>query len=119
MVNPGLDIKVHHESNETIVALTGEIDIHTVEQLTDTVDDALTNAPARLVFDMNGVTFCDSQGLGTLVVLRRAATRSRSVLVLANLTGFLTRLLHVTGMDEQFVIRDNHAASLDEPGRHD
>ncbi|QSB06904.1 STAS domain-containing protein [Natronoglycomyces albus] len=110
---------MHHESNETIVALTGEIDIHTVQRLTDTVDDALADAPARLVFDMNGVTFCDSQGLGTLVVLRRAATRSRSVLVLANLTAFLTRLLHVTGMDDQFVIRDAQPATFDEPSRHD
>ncbi|WP_231492640.1 STAS domain-containing protein [Glycomyces sp. NRRL B-16210] len=106
MVHQKLDISVYREANETIVALTGEIDLHTAPRLSSAVDAALADAPVRVVLDMRGVTFCDSRGLGTLVVLARAAARSRAVLVLSNLGDFLKRLLAVSGIGEHFVIRE-------------
>ncbi|WP_335989592.1 STAS domain-containing protein [Glycomyces sp. MUSA5-2] len=107
MVHQKLDISVYRESNETIVALTGEIDLHTAPRLTGAVDAALADDPVRVVLDMRGVTFCDSRGLGTLVILARAAARSRAVLVLANLGDFLKRLLAVSGIGDHFVIRED------------
>lgn len=106
MVRPELDISVRQDSGDTIVALRGEIDIGTVSRLTDAVENALADPPDRLILDMGEVTFCDSQGLGTLVVLNRAATRARTRLVLANLGDFLSRLLNVTGLRQAFVIQD-------------
>lgn len=106
MAHQKLDISVYREANETIVLLTGEIDLHTAPRLSAAVDDALTQDPVRVVLDMRGVTFCDSRGLGTLVILARAAARSRAVLVLANLGDFLKRLLAVSGIGEHFVIRE-------------
>ena len=46
---------------------------------------------------MAGVTFCDSQGLGTLVVLSRKAQHARAVLALTNVGDFLMRVLDITG----------------------
>lgn len=109
-MRPELDISVRHEPEETVVALTGEIDIGTVSRLTSTVEDALDGGPSRLVLDLGKVTFCDSQGLGTLVVLNRSATRARSSLVLTNVGPFLDRLLEVTGLRHAFTIRDGPAA---------
>lgn len=114
MVHQKLDISVYRESNETIVALTGEIDLQTAPWLSGAVNEALADGPLRVVLDMEGVTFCDSRGLGTLVVLSRTTARSRSVLVLANLGDFLKRLLAVSGIGEHFVIRDSDPGT--EPG---
>lgn len=115
MAHQKLDISVHREANETIVVLNGEIDLHTAPRLTGAVDEALAEAPVRVVLDMSGVTFCDSRGLGTLVILARAASRSRAVLVLANLGDFLKRLLAVSGIGEHFVIREPEADRDDDP----
>lgn len=115
MVHQKLDISVYRESNETIVALTGEIDLQTAPQLSSAVDEALAEDPVRVVLDMGGVTFCDSRGLGTLVVLSRAAARSRAVLILANLGDFLQRLLSVSGIGEHFVIRERGPAGEQGP----
>lgn len=105
-MRPDLDISVRHEPEETVVALAGEIDIHTVSRLVSTVEESLErHSPARLLLDLGQVTFCDSQGLGTLVVLNRTATRARSSLVLTNVGAFLTRLLEVTGLRQAFTIR--------------
>lgn len=108
MTRPDLEISVRHESDKAVVTLAGEIDIGTAPRLTAAVEDALESNPVRVELDMSGVTFCDSQGLGTLVVLNRAATRSRSVLVLAELTDFLDRLLHVTGLHQAFTIQSDN-----------
>ncbi|MFD0557826.1 anti-anti-sigma factor [Stackebrandtia endophytica] len=104
MGRPDLDISVRHESDRAVVTLAGEIDIGTAPRLTAAVENALEAQPLRVILDMSKVTFCDSQGLGTLVVLNRTATKSRSVLVLDNLTEFLDRLLHVTGLHQAFTI---------------
>lgn len=115
MVHQKLDISVYREANETIVVLTGEIDLHTAPRLSAAVNDALAEDPVRVVLDMRGVTFCDSRGLGTLVILARAAARSRAVLVLANLGDFLKRLLAVSGIGEHFVIREPAPEAADGP----
>ncbi len=90
------------------MALAGEIDIGTVQHLVSAVEGALAESgTGRLVLDMKRVTFCDSQGLGTLVVINRTATRARSALVLANVGDFLDRLLDITGLKPTFVLRDS------------
>ena len=45
----------------------------TAAQLSTVVNEVLADPPPRIVLDLAGVTFCDSQGLGTLVVLSRKA----------------------------------------------
>lgn len=105
---------MRHEADKALVTLAGEIDIGTAPRLTAAVEEALESNPVRVELDMSGVTFCDSQGLGTLVVLNRTATRSRSVLVLAELTDFLDRLLHVTGLHQAFTIQND--GEIAEPG---
>lgn len=115
MTHQKLDISVYREANETIVVLTGEIDLHTAPRLSAAVDAALVDDPVRVVLDMQGVTFCDSRGLGTLVVLARAAARARAVLVLSNLGDFLKRLLAVSGIGEHFVIREPAPETADGP----
>lgn len=93
---------------ETVVALTGEIDMSTVQRLATAVDEVLGgDTPPRVVLDMAGVTFCDSQGLGTLVVLSRKATMAQSYLVLVNVGAFLIRVLDITGIRGALMIQEN------------
>lgn len=78
----------------------------TAAQLSTTVNDLLGDAPARIVLDMAGVTFCDSQGLGTLVVLTRKASHAQSLLLLTNVGEFLHRVLNITGLRSALTIRN-------------
>ena len=85
--------------------LAGEIDMLTAADLSNAVNDVLADAPPRIVLDLDGVTFCDSQGLGTLVVLSRKATTAQSVLVITNVGDFLQRVLDITGLRSALMIR--------------
>jgi len=78
----------------------------TATQLSTTVNDLLGDAPSRIVLDMAGVTFCDSQGLGTLVVLTRKASHAQSLLLLTNVGEFLHRVLNITGLRSALTIRN-------------
>ena len=87
--------------------LAGEIDMSTVQRLSKVVGDMLANEPPpRVVLDLTEVTFCDSQGLGTLVVLSRKATLAQSYLVLVNVGAFLIRVLDITGLRNALMIQD-------------
>jgi anti-sigma B factor antagonist len=101
---PELQISVDIAPAEAVVSLIGELDMLTASRLAATVNDLLSDPPPRVVLDMSGVTFCDSQGLGTLVVLSRRATTAQSVLVLTNVADFLMRVLDITGLRSALMI---------------
>lgn len=104
MERPELSITVQRAPDEVTFHLAGEIDVLTVVQLSALVNETLVDPPSRMVLDMSGVTFCDSQGLGTLVVLSRKAQHARSVLALANVGDFLLRVLDITGLRSALMI---------------
>ncbi|HEY1486133.1 MAG TPA: STAS domain-containing protein [Micromonosporaceae bacterium] len=106
MEPPAFTIDVTRKSTEAVVAVTGEIDVSTVAQLNTAVDEVLVEAPPRVVLDLAGVTFCDSQGLGTLVALSRKARMVQSVLVITNVGDFLIRVLDITGLRSALLISD-------------
>ncbi|MEV6347937.1 STAS domain-containing protein [Actinoplanes sp. NPDC051851] len=105
MERPELSITVQRAPDEVTMQLAGEIDVLTVTELSTLVNDLLAaEPPTRIVLDMAGVTFCDSQGLGTLVVLSRKAQHNQSVLSLANVGDFLMRVLDITGLRSALMI---------------
>ncbi|MET8151402.1 STAS domain-containing protein [Actinoplanes sp. NPDC049668] len=104
MERPELSIAVQRAPDEVVFQLAGEIDVLTVANLTAMVNEVLVEPPARITLDMSGVTFCDSQGLGTLVVLSRKAQHARAVLSLANVGDFLLRVLDITGLRSALMI---------------
>nr|WP_296067640.1 STAS domain-containing protein [uncultured Actinoplanes sp.] len=104
MERPELSIEVQNAPDEVVFHLAGEIDVLTVNKLSSMVNETLADPPARIVLDMAGVTFCDSQGLGTLVVLSRKAQHARAVLALTNVGEFLMRVLDITGLRSALMI---------------
>ena len=104
MERPELSIAIQRAPDEVTLCLAGEIDVFTVVKLSATVSDVLGEQPQRILLDMSGVTFCDSQGLGTLVVLSRKAQHARAVLALVNVGEFLIRVLDITGLRSALMI---------------
>jgi len=104
---PELTVTGRRASAEAVVTVAGEIDMMTVGQLANVINTILADSPPpRIVLDLGGVTFCDSQGLGTLVVLSRKATTAQSCLVLVNVADFLLRVLDITGLRSALMIRN-------------
>jgi anti-sigma B factor antagonist len=102
-----LSISLRSTTAEAVITLVGEIDMLTVPRLSQMVNEVLSSQPPpRVVLDLTDVTFCDSQGLGTLVVLSRKATMAQSCLVLTNVGDFLLRVLDITGLRGALMIQE-------------
>ena len=91
-----LEIEVTSEADGSVVALSGELDISTAGELDAVLDSLDTSAPARVIFDMTGLRFMDSSGIGALV---RAAGRFPAVSVV-HLSDSVRRVLAATGLLE-------------------
>ncbi|MFI7153502.1 STAS domain-containing protein [Nonomuraea sp. NPDC050022] len=69
------------------------------------VKDPWQAAPSSaLVVDLSGVTFCDSTGIGVLVLLLQQSRRQQAGLVLAQVPAPLERILSITSLRTTFQI---------------
>ncbi len=91
-------------ASEAVLALRGEIDMATAGELRAAADRSLREPTTRVILDFAGVTFCDSQGLSTLISLNRQVTAAGGQLVLTNIGDFMGRLLEITGLRAAFEV---------------
>jgi anti-sigma B factor antagonist len=107
MDSTGFSVTYVRKETEAVITVAGELDVSTVARLNAVVEEILVDAPPRVVLDLGGVTFCDSQGLGTLVALSRKARMVQSVLVITNVGDFLIRVLDITGLRSALLIAES------------
>jgi anti-anti-sigma factor len=104
-----LSVEAKRSATDIVLVLAGEIDMATAGELRTATHRATTEAPARIVLDFAGVTFCDSQGLSTLISLHREVAAAGGRLVLVNVGEFMARLLEITGLRAAFEVEESAA----------
>jgi anti-anti-sigma factor len=83
----------------TTIRAVGEVDYTSSGQLHAAVDEVLSSAPGALVdFDLAGVEFMDSSGLGSLVGLLKLLPAG-GVVRLAEVSTSVQRVLRLTRLD--------------------
>ncbi|MEV5888535.1 STAS domain-containing protein [Nonomuraea fuscirosea] len=87
----------------TLVHLSGDIDIFNTAQLRQRLLNTLSRSTSTLVLDLSQVTFCGAGGLGVLLGVQARARALGVTLTLTGMPPFMTRLLHITGLDRHFV----------------
>jgi anti-sigma B factor antagonist len=98
-----LSITVDRHGDTTIVAVAGELDLHTSDQLTQAVGRALDTGPTAVELEASGLRFADSAGLRALLVARDDAQRRGATLRLTEVSEPLDRLLEMTGLRDVLV----------------
>jgi anti-sigma B factor antagonist len=88
------------------VALTGEIDVLTVEQVRTALADAIADRPGSVVVDLSGLSFIDSTGLGALISGFQRARDSRIGFRLARPSRHVRQILVVSGLLEVVELED-------------
>jgi anti-sigma B factor antagonist len=89
-----------HESGASVVVVRGEHDLSTVDELRDSLNQAL-EGPAMIV-DLSETAFIDSAVLGVLIASHRAAVEAGRhwALVIGKGSGAaVRRILELTGLD--------------------
>lgn len=88
-------IRPRPDGQETIVMVSGDVDLNTAEELTRVVRQELLHAPVRL--DLSEVSFMDSSGLRALDGLA-GHSRAGELRLDPNLSLHVAELLKLTGM---------------------
>lgn len=95
---------VTQEPGATVISLTGELDVYTSPALKDTLTQLADDDARAVTFDLAGLEFVDSTGLGVLV---SALTRSQELGGRATLRRpkpAIAKLLEITGLGTLFVV---------------
>jgi anti-sigma B factor antagonist len=87
------------EAGVVTLTLTGEIDLGTVDSLTEAITAAVeADDVARVLVDLDEVRFLDSTGIGALVAGWRLANENNKTLRLINAHALVQEVLEVTGV---------------------
>jgi anti-anti-sigma factor len=96
-------IRTRLESNVTVIAVSGELDLASADQLDRAIRDAEQIATGWIVIDLEDLSFLDSTGLGVLLQARRRATENGDRLrFVRSRHEQVTRLLTITDTKEMF-----------------
>jgi stage II sporulation protein AA (anti-sigma F factor antagonist) len=82
-----------------VVTLAGELDHHTAERTRAQVDGAFEKSTCRhLVFDMSGVDFMDSSGIGMFIGRYKKAEQRGGCVALAGMGARIEKLFDLSGL---------------------
>lgn len=95
-----LAVETRPDGRRTVVAVSGEIDLATVDRVERATAEALASTE-DVALDLRAVTFIDSTGLRLLLELDDLALAGgRALTLLPGAT--VTRLLELTGLERRF-----------------
>jgi anti-sigma B factor antagonist len=88
----------------TVLAVGGDIDVHTSPTLQGRISDTLESGRHALVVDLSAVEFLDSSGLGVLVAGLNRAREVGGDLTLVCARANVLKLFEITGLDQVFAV---------------
>jgi anti-sigma B factor antagonist len=99
-----LEITVDHSEKDTLVRLSGRINVDSSPDLRDHLLAILLNKPSprRVTVDLAGVPYIDLSGIATLIEALRVARHHETGFCLQGLSGSVLRLFQVTSVLDLF-----------------
>ena len=89
------------------VVVDGELDVNSVDRVRETLHDALSVRPGRLVVDLSPCPFVDACALTMLLDVHRRAWRQGGMLTLSGCSPRVLRLILLTGLRGVFDITED------------
>jgi anti-sigma B factor antagonist len=95
-----LAVSTEQHGEVAVVTVAGELDMATAPQLQQEVNRLVDDGQSHLVFDLAGVSFCDSTGLSVFVRARNRCEAAGGEVSLAAPQRAVQRILEVSGLVE-------------------
>jgi anti-sigma B factor antagonist len=93
-------VRADADPDQTVVAVAGEVDMHTEGQLRDELFRLSEPPGRRLVLDFSGVEFMASAGVAVLLEVSAQLDATGGSLTLAGVLPMVARVLTLTAADE-------------------
>jgi anti-sigma B factor antagonist len=104
---------VEHAEGYSVVAVRGEVDLHTAPKVQDAIERAAhTDGVRTVVVDVGDVAFMDSTALSALVRSKDSLQQKEISLRLAAPSTAVERIFSVTGFEDYFDIFSSRDAAI-------
>ena len=114
MIGPIADqefsVNVSSEGSTEIVAVTGDVDLATVDVLRAQLTSALQRGD-KVVLDLRDVAFMDTQGLAAVIEAERSSSTSGKQFVVVRAPATVHRLFEMIGLTDRLTVVDDPAAA--------
>jgi anti-sigma B factor antagonist len=101
-----LSIQRREDDRGVVLALFGELDVVSAPELEHHLREVLAQPHARVMLDLNGLSFVDSAGVSVLIKAKQDAQLHGRTLVLRRPTEQLQRVFAVVGLADWLSIED-------------
>jgi anti-sigma B factor antagonist len=106
--SPTLNLKVLQTGQETLVSLSGELDLSSAPALRELLAGEFEDGRRhRIVLDLTDLIYLDSTGLSIFVTAHKRATAKGMEFCLANPNPSIGQLFKITALDHFFTILDS------------
>ncbi|AJG41142.1 anti-sigma factor antagonist [Thermotoga sp. RQ7] len=103
----GLKLEKIEQEDKIIVKVHGEIDAYNSSELKEQLRNLVSSTDKKkIVLDLSSVSYMDSAGLGTLVVILKDAKINGKEFTLSSLKESILRIFKLTHLDKIFKIVD-------------
>lgn len=97
-------ISFSKEDNTLTVSMEGELDQHMAEKIRNTIDSEILKTGAKaLVFDMNGIPFMDSSGIGLLIGRYKLMKRLSGQTRIRGMSRNVLKIFKMSGLNQIIV----------------
>jgi anti-sigma B factor antagonist len=96
----GFSVSTSREGARGVIALVGELDLHTAGELTTAVSGLLEQKVTRVEVDAGGLSFADSAGLRAVLMARAAAEEAGATFRVTVASSSVERLIEITGLSD-------------------
>ena len=107
-----LNVRTRSEGDWSIIEVEGEVDMFTSPKLREAIVRTVDTGSYRILVDLEGVTFMDSTGLGTLVGGLKRVKEHDGILALVCSSRSVMRVLTITGLNNVFSISSSVEEAL-------
>jgi len=102
-----MHINIETSGELMIVYLCGEIDHHSVKEIREKADVALSlHKPAHLIVDFKNVTFMDSSGIGFVMGRFRMLQNFHGTMEIRGVTEQTKRIMELAGIGRIAIIKE-------------
>ena len=102
-----LDINTSRQGSTVVVALAGDVDIHTAPQVAELFAGLLAEGCTAVVVDLGDVNFLDSSALGILIAAQRDLAAAGGGLRLAAARPHVRKVFGITRLAEVIPVFDD------------
>ena len=105
----GLEITRTQHGGSAVLRLEGEVDIATVDQLDEAIQEAVDDEAETVVVDLSGLSFMDSTGLRSVLSGHEMVRAKKRSFIVVSGTGPVSRLIDITGVAGTLDVREDTA----------